>query len=325
MNQYRSNFSGLIEKFIVYRKASGSWNEPNYGLNIKLFDHFCADHYPADIILTQEMVDAWCAKRDTEANRSQDTRTGVVRAFVDYLRRRNLTDVFPPPRFKPESSTYIPYAFEEDELTRFFHACDNIQPYHKRKTESWIRKYTVPVFFRLLYSTGMRTTEARLLNRNDVDLVHGVIDIRKSKGYDQHYVAMHDTMTDLMVRYDSAISELLPSREFFFQSSRTGVYYTRDWVQDNFRALWNEANGAATAPVAYDLRHFYAITNINSWIDDGFEFSDKLQYLSKSMGHRSIEATRYYYSIVPRLARTLKDKTEAGFNLIVPEVPDDEE
>ena len=325
MNQYRSSFAGLIEKFIVYRKASGSWNEPNYGLNIKLFDHFCTDRYPADTVLTQDMVDAWCAKRETEANRSHVTRTGVIRAFVDYLRRRNLTTVIPPLKLKPESKTYIPYAFEDDELERFFHVCDDIQPYHKRKTAAWIRKYTVPVFFRLLFSTGMRTTEARLLKRNDVDLVHGVINIQKSKGYDQHYVAMHDTMTNLMIQYDSTISMLLPSREFFFQSSRTGAHYSRGWVQDNFRALWNEANGAIAAPVAYDLRHFYAITNINNWIDDGFEFSDKLQYLSKSMGHRSIEATRYYYSIIPRLAGTLRDKTESGFNLIVPEVFDDEE
>jgi len=325
MNHLRSNFSELIEKFIVYRKASGSWNEPSYGLNIKLFDHFCADNYPADVILSQKMVDAWCAKRDTESNRSNDTRTRVVRMFIDYLRHRSLTDVLPPLRLKPESRTYIPYAFEDDELDRFFHACDSIRPYHRKKMSAVVRKYTVPVFFRLLYCTGMRTTEARLLKRENVDLVHGVIDIQKSKGYDQHYVAMHDTMTSLMVKYDLAVSELQPSREYFFQSGKTGTHHSRSWVKDNFRALWNEANGSFATPVAYDLRHHYAIVNINSWIDDGFEFSDRLQYLSKSMGHRSIESTRYYYSIVPRLADTLRDKTEAGFNLIVPEVRDDEE
>lgn len=70
--------------------------------------------------------------------------------------------------------------------------------------------------------------------------------------------------------------------------------------------------------------HHYAIVNINRWTNDDFGFSDRLHYLSKSMGHRSIEATRYYYSIVPRLADTLRDKTEDGFNAIVPEVPDDE-
>jgi integrase len=187
-----------------------------------------------------------------------------------------------------------------------------------------IRKITIPVFFRLLYSTGIRTTEARLLRTENVDLKQGVIDIQKSKGYDQHYVAMHDTMTNLMAKYDQAIAGLQPSRTYFFQSSK-GACYSRAWVQDNFRALWNKANGPVCSPVAYALRHHYATVNINNWLDDGFEFNDKLQYLSKSMGHRSIEATRYYYSIVPRLADTLRDKTEEGFNAIVPEVYGNEE
>jgi len=322
MSQFRSNFSKMIERFIDYRKASGSWNEPCYGLNIKLFDHFCADNYPPDVTLTQEMVDSWCAKRDTETNRSYETRTRVVRTFIDYLQCRDLTDVLPPAVLRPEPRIYTPYAFEEDELKHFFHVCDSIQPYLGRQA-SLIRKFTVPVFFRFLYSTGMRTTEARLLRTEDVDLRRGVINIQKSKGYDQHYVVMHDTMTNLMARYDRTIAELQPFRTYFFQSCK-GSHYCKEWVQDNFRTLWNKANGPAASPVAYDIRHHYAIVNINRWTDDGFEFNDKLHYLSKSMGHRSIEATRYYYSIVPRLADTLRDMTEDGFNAIVPEVPDDE-
>ena len=323
MSGYRSNFSHLIERFINYRKASGSWNEPCYGLNIKLFDHFCADHYRKETTLTQQMVDDWCSKRDTETNRSHGIRIRVIKMFVDYLRRRELTDVGPPLSFKPEPKIHIHHSFDDEELRRFFHECDSIQPYLGRYA-SVLRKLTVPVFFRLLYSTGMRTTEVRLLKRENVDLRQGVINIQKSKGYDQHYVVMHETMASLMSRYDQAIDGLQPSRTYFFQS-RIGSFHTRDWVHENFRALWNKANGFETSPVAYTLRHHYAIVNINSWLDDGFEFNDKLHYLSKSMGHRSIEATRYYYSIVPRLADTLIDKTEEGFNAIVPEVYDEEE
>jgi integrase len=318
MSQLRSGFSESIERFVSFRKASGSWNEPCYGLNIKLFDHFCADNFEAGVPLAQEMVDQWCAKRSTESNRSNEVRTRVVRTFIDYLQKRGLTEVLAPAKFKPEPRASTPYPFEEDELRRFFDACDSITPQLGRRS-SVLRKFTVPVFFRLLYSTGMRTTEARLLKRGDADLSQGIIDIQKSKGYDQHYVVMHDSMTELMARYDQAISGLQPSREYFFQSCK-GSHYSRDWVMDNFRPLWNEANGSSGSPVAYELRHHYAITNINSWTDAGFGLSDKLQYLSKSMGHRHIESTRYYYAIVPRLADTLRERTEAGFNAIVPEV-----
>jgi integrase len=316
MSKFKSFFSALIEQFIVYRKASGSWNAV-YESNIRYFDRFCADNFPAETDLTQQMVDTWCAKRSTEMNRSNYRRTDVIRIFVDYLRRRELTSALPPPKLKQEPRTYIPHAFQEEELQRFFQACDQIKTVPGKA--SALRKMTVPVFFRLLYSTGMRTTEARLLRRDNVDLVQGVIDVQKSKGYDQHYVAMHSTMTGLMIRYDRAINELQPSREFFFQSIRGG-HYSNTWVVKNFRTLWKQLNGTAASPVAYDLRHHYATTNINQWLDDGFSFSDKLQYLSKSMGHRTILTTSEYYSLVPRLANTLREKTEAGFNAIVPEV-----
>lgn len=318
MSQFRSGFSKLITQFIEYRKISGSWNESCYGLNIKLFDHFCADNYGMHSALTQEMVDTWCSKRNTETNTSNKARTNVIRVFIDYLRKRNLTNVTSPTICKSEIQTYTPHIFKIEELRKFFHECDNIQP-HLGKKPSIIRKLIIPVFFRLLYSTGIRTTEARLLKVENIDFNHGVINIQKSKGYDQHYVVMHDTMTNIMFKYNNVISEIQPYREYFFQSCRN-THYSRYWVQDSFSKLWKKANNSLTSPVAYDLRHNYAIVNINSWIDEGFGFSDKLQYLSKSMGHRSIEATRYYYSIVPRLADIMTDKTECGFNTMIPEV-----
>jgi site-specific recombinase XerD len=322
MKQFMSQIALSIEQFISYRKASGSWNETCYGLNIKLFDNFCAKNYPESTELTQEMVDSWCTKRETESNFSYGVRTMVIRNFISYLTDRGIVDITPPIIYKPENRTYIPHAFDEDELTLFFHECDSITPYPGRRT-SLIRKLTIPVYFRLLYSSGIRTTEARLLKVQNVELKNGVLDIQQSKGYDQHYVVMHDTMTNLMQKYNQAISRIQPNRTYFFESIK-GSFYSKDWVVDNFRSLWDKANDKGTA-VAYDLRHHYAITNINSWMNGGFEFHDNLYFLSKSMGHRSIEATRYYYSIVPRLADVLYDKTLDGFNAMIPEVGSYEE
>jgi hypothetical protein len=42
------------------------------------------------------------------------------------------------------------------------------------------------------------------------------------------------------------------------------------------------------------------------------------------MGHRWIQSTLYYYSIVPALADKLSRKTEPGLNKIIPEVWDEE-
>ena len=131
-------------------------------------------------------------------------------------------------------------------------------------------------------------------------------------------------MTDVLSAYDAAADRLQPGREWFFESVRGG-HYTRCWVEDNFRALWREANGDAGPVVPYDLRHHYAVENISSWDCDAFEATEKLHNLSKSMGHRWIVSTLYYYSIVPALADKLRGKMEARFDSTVPEVWDDEE
>ena len=73
--------------------------------------------------------------------------------------------------------------------------------------------------------------------------------------------------------------------------------------------------------VPYELRHNYATENINGWTaNDSFGLSEHLLYLSKSMGHRNLSSTLYYYSIVPGFADIILEKTEMGFNKIVPEV-----
>ena len=317
MKPFRSGFAKEIQEFIAYRKFSGVWNE-GYERSLSLFDSFCAKNYPENAPINQEMIDRWSAKHEKEKNVSRNCRIRALVAFIRYLRQRGLSDVTEPIKMKPEPSTYVPHAFTEDELRKFFEACDNIPV--KDGYASLIKHMTCPVLFRLLYSSGIRTTEARYLKRKDFDREHGVLNIQKGKGYDQHYVALHASMTELLAKYDDAIDKVQPDREYLFQGPN-GEFRTRRWLTSVFKEIWNEANGNSQKVIPYELRHHYAVVNINNWTGgQGFEFNDHLLYLSKSMGHKRIESTLVYYSLVPSLADTILEKTEEGFNEIVPEV-----
>ncbi|MDR1247357.1 MAG: tyrosine-type recombinase/integrase [Clostridiales Family XIII bacterium] len=251
------------------------------------------------------MLDSWCSQRETEANNSCRSRIYAVVSFVRYLQKRGLTDVKTPAIPRKEARTYIPHAFSEIELHNFFDACDSITSYSETE-EQISQKLTVPVFFRLLYSSGIRTNEARMLRKNDVDLIHGVLNIAYSKGHDQHFIVMHDSMLELMREYDMVIAKMYPKRLYFFPA-RNGKCHTKQWVAVNFKKMWEKRNSSSAVP--YEFRHNYAIENINSWTDDGFDFHQKLHSLSKSMGHSVIESTKYYYSLVPRLADVLAEHT----------------
>jgi len=315
MSKFTSFLTPHIESFIRYRKASGNWND-FYEIIMHRFDKYCAKSYPTESTLTQRMVDTWCKQRGTEKNNTCRTRSFAIVALVRYLKARGKTNVEPPTLPREEPVTYIPHTFTDAELANFFDACDNL-PAHTGKFYSVLKKIIVPVFFRLLYSSGIRTVEARLLCVDDVDLQHGIISIKVSKGQDQHYVALHDSMTKLLRQYDEAVKELCPNRKYFFPTGG-GKHRTQRWVADTFKELWNQSNHSKTR--AYDLRHHYAVTNINNWICSGFDFDDKLMYLSKSMGHRDVESTKYYYSLVPGFADILEEQTNTDFDDIVPEV-----
>ncbi len=316
MKKFNSFLSPLIKEYVDYQKVSEHWNESSYEPNLLLFDRYCHKQYPDTTALSQEIVDNWCRKRKTENNNSCRSRIYVVVSFIRYLRKRGKTDIREPEIPRKERSYYIPHAFTETELKNFFYACDNLPnealsrvPRHKR--------ITIPVFFRLLYSSGIRTNEARLLRMKDIDLIHGILNIRCSKGHAQHYVVLHDSMLYIMKQYDALIRKQYPTRTYFFPAG-DDAFHTRKWVQRSFLRMWNKYNSSSAT--AYELRHHYATENINGWIDEGFGFDAKLLYLSKSMGHSKLECTRYYYSLVPGLADILKDRTERTFDNILPEV-----
>lgn len=118
MTGYISGFSNLLEEFTHYRAATGVWNS-SCERNLRTFDLFCAKQYPGSSLF-QEMVDGWCLRKETELNNSCRSRTFVVHDFVNYLRDRNLTDIIDPPLPKLKIRQYIPHAFTQEELMRFF-------------------------------------------------------------------------------------------------------------------------------------------------------------------------------------------------------------
>jgi site-specific recombinase XerD len=317
--EFKSFLSEILDGYLVYRKASGR-DRISYLLNVRLFDRYCVREYPSAKELSQVMVDQWCKKRDTESTNSCISRIYPVLSFLRYAKARGLTDVNIPSAPRSTPRTYIPHAFSVEELQNFFYSCDSINT--KYGLIGKIQKNTVPVFFRLLYSSGMRTTEVRLLRREDVNLENGVISIRYSKGYNQHFVVLHDTMLDLMKEYDSAISKMIPDRTFFFPTSSNGGY-PDSWVSRIFKKHWSESNKSSTT--AYELRHHYAVENINSWICQGLTTHMRLLSLSKSMGHSNVESTKYYYSLVPGLSEIIENATGDMFNQIIPNLQDDEE
>lgn len=313
---YISFLKPVFEEYESFKKASDRWSIDSIR-RIHSFDKWIASKNNPSTSDLQTYVDEWCTKRDSETCNSCRSRIYPIIDFIEFGNKRNLFFITRPIVPSAQSRTYIPHAFSELELSNFFKACDNLYPEGTENKKNRIRKITVPVFFRLLYSTGMRTTEARFLRRENVNLETGVINIQYSKGHCQHYVVMHDSMRELMKTFDDVMERIMPNREYFFQS-KVGGAYTTTWVTHAFSEAWYKSNNTPAVP--YALRHHYATSNINKCVRDGVGFHSNFVYLSRTMGHKVLESTKYYYSLVPEFAILIDELTTKTSDFIYPDL-----
>ena len=121
-----------------------------------------------------------------------------------------------------------------------------------------MRYYVIPVIFRLLYTCGLRSSEARLLRVDDIDLSTGKVFIRKSKGWEARIIYVSDDRLDLLRRYDRIIRDTYPDREAFFPN-QSGDYYSRSTLDVWFHEFWDPLPEAAitkgNTPRVHDLRY----------------------------------------------------------------------
>ena len=312
---YQSGLAALMDEFVTSRKATGSWSS-TYNDNLHHFDRYCMENYPGCDELEDGML-KWCSPRPTERANSCRVRTTVIWNFVDYLRATDRTTIMSNREKYVKDMSFMPHLFTKDELKRFFEECDNscIQ-----SRERVLTKYTrlnaveLPVFFRMLRSTGLRTCEARWLRREDVDFNTGVITVRKSKGNGQHRIVLHQSMQELLKRYDRAMSAIKPGYTVLFTDCNDRPHDPR-WETAYFRSIWSKVSKEPAR--AYDFRHLYATENISAIEGIGCEMNGRLLFLSRSMGHATPEMTCAYFHYIPILHDKIEEKSSESFRSLL--------
>ena len=312
-----SVISDSLNRYISYQKASNAMSNSTLEC-LRYFNDYCATYHREATTLTENIINGWCNKRITESSESHNKRISPIRSFLRYANGRGRTNVGLPEFLPWSKKQYTPHPFSPEQLQAFFKITDSFEDARYVSDKVYeIRKIEIPVFYRLFYSTGMRTQEVRLLRCGDVDLKNGVININRSKGIDQHRIALHRTMWDLLIRYDEAMSAIMPDRNYFFPNEYDEPY-SRIWESYNFVRMWRLVSNEYAR--CYDFRSHYAVKNINSWKYTGPEWFDQLLYLSRSMGHRNVSSTCYYYQLVPLFAEQLEELTAEEYHKLLPDL-----
>ena len=210
---------------------------------------------------------------------------------------------------------FVPYIFTKDEIERLFSAVDCT----KESSESPLRHLVMPVLFRLLYTCGLRVSEALHLKVADVDLDAGVLAIYGAKGDKERLVGISDSMLTYMKSYRSN-PLVANAKSIYFFPAPDGGFYDTSTIYDIFRKCLFDAGiphrGRGKGPRLHDLRHSFAVHILNKWSSEGKDIYTCLPILRTALGHDRITTTEKYLRLVPEAYMEVTEPFNDRFHTI---------
>lgn len=317
-----SPLAPYMEALVEQRRAVGQ--KYNGGVEVfNIFDRFCLEHGLNEPVLTDELLNLWENRRTAECQSTQYQRVTYVRTLAKYMANHGAQAPSQFHAFPYTPNKYEPYVFTKDEISRLFAAVDTNSP----PVPYSLRHLVMPVLFRLLYSCGLRITEALRLKTDKVDLEQGVLIVENAKGGKDRMVGLSDSMLHIMRAYRSSDEVRTFQSEYFFPAP-DGGFYDSSTIYAYFRRYLYASGiphrGRGKGPRLHDLRHTFSVHVLNKWSAEGRDLYNCLPILCTYLGHDRMRTTEQYLRLVPEAYGHITDKFEEKFKHIYPEVPLDE-
>lgn len=320
---FKSCLGTCIEDFISQKRASGYPYRSSARI-LHYFDLFATERFPGESTITREMCSAWLKSKPGEHPNGLLRRVTPLRQLSKYMKGLGY-DVYVIPGHIPDKQVrYEAHIYTATELKAFFNAIDHCHPSPFSPT----RRYVIPVIFRMLYCCGLRSSEARLLKKEDVDLETGKITIGESKGWKTRTVYMSKDLLEVCREYDSIMEAMFPDRQIFFPN-KDGNCFSKSILDYWFHEFWDklpESDVTIGNPArVHDFRHSYAVHRLNQWVKEGQDINALYPYLSEYMGHSNYADTDYYLSLVEDFYPEMEQRLASINDNILPEVHHEEE
>ena len=318
---YYGPFKSHIQDFIELKQAIGYKYVSEAG-HLKRFDTFTLEKYCNTKSLTKEIVMAWCKKNSYEKQENLCSRASIIRQFSLYLDTIGIVAYVTPKNYFKSGEPYVPYIYTNDELKRFFRETDKCH----YSAESPYRHLFMSVIFRMIYTCGLRVSEARLLKVKDVDLTNGILTINHSKKDNSRLVPMADGLTERCRIYSKdAHTDTDPEQYYFKFIDKRPITITN--MYHNFRRfLWKAGishGGRGYGPRIHDFRHSFSVHCLKKWSEQGKDLIVYLPILRVFLGHDTFEETAYYLRLTADVFPEITLKLETIYSDLIPELGGD--
>lgn len=109
--------------------------------------------------------------------------------------------------------------------------------------------------------------------------------------------------------------------DYAFPSSDPGKPLEVASINKKFKEFWKNTSGATDSryPTVHSLRYSFVVKRMNLWMEEGKNLTAMMPYLSKYLGHESVENTYYYYYQIESAFKIVRQKDLLS-DRIIPEV-----
>lgn len=309
------------EEYITQKRALGAKCRGEVE-TLNMFDAFCVGQALHEPVLSQDLFDSWCQKRPHEKGATHAARVRYIYRFSAFLANNNICPAILCPPLPRKEKTFVPYIFSHNEIERFLQQVDKTKPAWHRDKPS-LAHLSMPILFRMLYCCGLRIEEALRLQTKDVDLEHGVLRLRITKGNRERLVPMSETLTQKCVQYRAEPAVQKSDSIYFFPAS-DGTYYATSTVYARFRDYLFAAGighgGRGKGPRLHDFRHTFAVHTLNAWSTQGKDLYVALPIMMTYLGHSNLRATEKYLRLTEEAHAQIREPFENRFGEVFPEV-----
>lgn len=312
MSDLKSLFDSPLAKhiigFVEMKRGCGYKYEVNVHV-LRHLDRYLVENRLSRKCLPQQLMETWLNRRPCENLRNQSTRMSIVRQFAQYLLMMGIPAYYPSKYSIPKRKmSYLPYVFSTEQIRLLFKTADDLPLC--RKTHPHLAAF--PILLRLLYSSGLRVGEASNLQWSDFDISQGVLHIREGKMGKDRLVALSTQMQSTLKKYVKQQKQILPDTPMF--PGHCGKRWTPLSIYCRFRKVLFRAGiahgGKGKGPRLHDLRHTFAVHNLEKWLKTKKNLDIHLSILADYLGHVSLEETQHYLRLMPSIYPEIVSRME---------------
>lgn len=208
----------------------------------------------------------------------------AVRSFYKYLHRNEQVEANPARGVStPKQDKYLPGYLDRAQIELVFQSAE------LKAQEGRFPDVRNLAMLELFYSTGMRLSELRGINRMDIDLLSQQVKVR-GKGRKERIIPVGDHAQLALRNYESKRDELL--RTIGQRGDRTAFFLSNRGKRISVRAIQNAMKGfldkidESSGLSTHSLRHTFATHLLDAGAD--------LRAVQELLGHASISSTQIY-------------------------------